>query len=405
MKPTRIAALYDVHGNMPALKAALAAAADVSVELLVFGGDMALGPMPAEVLDLCMQLTTPARFLSGNCDRLVVDAFDGRALPAATPETARKSFEWVAGRLTQGHRDFLAGLPLSVSLDVPGLGEVLSCHATPRSDSEIITERTPESVLRPMLSHFGARVIVCGHTHIQYDREVDDTRIVNAGSVGMPYGATGAHWLLLDSDVHLHRTAYDTKAAAARIRASGYPDAESFITRHLVNPPTSDEMTHAFESGAERSRGNTTQLTWHIRAPRARVYAALLDATAVARWKVPDGMSATVHEFDPREGGRIRVSLHYHDPSAVGKSAAHTDTYTGRFTRLVPDTEVVEADTFETNDPSLQGEMITRIILHDAPGGTQLEATHSGVPAVVSPEDNETGWRMALTKLAAVVEG
>jgi uncharacterized protein YndB with AHSA1/START domain len=107
----------------------------------------------------------------------------------------------------------------------------------------------------------------------------------------------------------------------------------------------------------------STRVDLHIRAPRARVYQLLLDAEALANWRVPDGMAAQVHELDAREGGAIRVSLTYLEPSAQGKTAAHTDTYHGRFVRLVPNERVVELDQFETSDPALRGEMTSTITL------------------------------------------
>jgi uncharacterized protein YndB with AHSA1/START domain len=149
----------------------------------------------------------------------------------------------------------------------------------------------------------------------------------------------------------------------------------------------------------------TTRITRHIDAPRARVYRALLDPGAIARWKVPDGMTVQVHQFDPREGGSIRISLTYEKPTGTGKTTPHSDTYHGRFVKLVPDVQVVEVDEFETADPALQGEMTSTITLSDADGGTDLVAVHEGLPPGVSAEDNETGWRMALGKLAALVEG
>lgn len=148
-----------------------------------------------------------------------------------------------------------------------------------------------------------------------------------------------------------------------------------------------------------------THITRHIRAPRSAVYRALLDPTAIVRWKVPDGMTAELHQFEPREGGAIRMSLTYDAPGNAGKTSAHTDTYHGRFVRLVPNAQVVEIDEFETTDPALQGAMTITINLSDAHGGTRLEATHAGLPRGVSAEDNETGWRMALDKLTALVEG
>lgn len=149
----------------------------------------------------------------------------------------------------------------------------------------------------------------------------------------------------------------------------------------------------------------TTRIRRHIAAPRAAVFRALLDPHAVARWKVPDGMSATVHEFEAREGGRVRVSLTYHDTARAGKSSSHTDTYHGRFLEIVPGERVVEEDEFETADPMLAGTMTSTIALSDADGGTELVAEHVGLPAGVRAEDNETGWRMSLDRLAALVEG
>jgi uncharacterized protein YndB with AHSA1/START domain len=149
---------------------------------------------------------------------------------------------------------------------------------------------------------------------------------------------------------------------------------------------------------------SSTRISRHIDAPREAVYRALLDPRAVAKWKVPDGMTCRVHEFDAREGGSIRISLMYDEPTGTGKTTAHTDTYHGRFVRLVTNEQVVEVDEFETTDPTLRGEMTITITLADADGGTDLVAVHDGLPRGVSPADNETGWQMALSKLAVLVE-
>jgi len=147
----------------------------------------------------------------------------------------------------------------------------------------------------------------------------------------------------------------------------------------------------------------TTHVTRQIAAPRSRVYRALLDPAALPHWKVPDGMTLHVHEFEPREGGAIRISLTYDSPSTTGKTTAHTDTYHGRLVRLIPNELIVEVDEFESDDPALRGEMTITISLADAAGGTELVATHEGLPSAVSLADNETGWNMALDKLAAFV--
>ena len=148
----------------------------------------------------------------------------------------------------------------------------------------------------------------------------------------------------------------------------------------------------------------STRISQIINAPRERVYDALLDPTAVARWKVPAGMKSEVHEFDAREGGAIRISLTYEAPDRAGKTDGRTDTYHGRFVTLVPGELVIEADEFETDDPALSGEMTITIRLSDAPAGTELVAVHEGLPEGVSPADNEVGWRESLARLAALVE-
>ncbi|MFC8142101.1 SRPBCC domain-containing protein [Streptomyces paradoxus] len=149
----------------------------------------------------------------------------------------------------------------------------------------------------------------------------------------------------------------------------------------------------------------TSRVSGHVDAPRAAVYRALVSAEAIARWRVPDGMSGEVHEFEAREGGRFRVSLTYEAPDASGKSAAHTDTYHGHFARLVPDEQVVEVLEFEAADPALRGAMTLTTTLTDAQGGgTDVLMVHEGIPDVVPAADNETGTRMALAKLARLVE-
>jgi uncharacterized protein YndB with AHSA1/START domain len=150
---------------------------------------------------------------------------------------------------------------------------------------------------------------------------------------------------------------------------------------------------------------NSTRISLHIKAPRERVYSALIDANAILKWKVPTGMTCHVHTFEGREGGRFRISLTYDTPAGVGKTTAHTDTYHGRFAKLVPNERVVEVDEFETTDPALRGEMTITITLADADGGTEVVAVHEGLPCGLSAADNEAGWRMALEKLASLVEG
>src|SRR5918999_3115330 len=149
---------------------------------------------------------------------------------------------------------------------------------------------------------------------------------------------------------------------------------------------------------------STTRINRHVKAPRARVYSLLLDADAISKWKVPDGMTSQVHAFDGREGGTFRISLTYEAPTGVGKTTAHTDTFHGRFVKLVPNERAVEVVEFETADPALRGEMTVTITLADADGGTEVLAVHDGLPRGLPTADNEAGWRSSLAKLAALVE-
>lgn len=150
---------------------------------------------------------------------------------------------------------------------------------------------------------------------------------------------------------------------------------------------------------------SATRIHIQIDAPRAAVYRAFVDPVAVATWMVPDGMTSQVHAFDAREGGAFRISLTYDEPTGTGKTTAHTDTYHGRFVKLVPDEQVVQVVEFETDNPAVRGEMTITVTLADAPGGgTDLLAVHDNLPSGLSAADNETGWRMSLAKLAALVE-
>lgn len=160
----------------------------------------------------------------------------------------------MATQLERPHRDFLAQLPAHVILSVAGLGDVLFCHGSPRSDEEILTQATPEERVRAALYGVVQPVVVCGHTHMQYDRQVGAVRLVNTGIVGMPYGALGAYCVLLGPGVALQHTAYDLEAAAERIRASGHPRADAFADQNVLAPPTAAEAIAVFERLATQRR-------------------------------------------------------------------------------------------------------------------------------------------------------
>jgi putative phosphoesterase len=243
----RIAALYDIHGNLPALEAALAAVDAAGADEILVGGDVVLGPMPRETLDRLLALGGRARFIRGNCDRLVVDAFDGRSLERLPP-AVREPIAWTAAQLERRHRDVLAAFPETAVATVRGLGEVLFCHASPRNDEEIFTAITPPERVRPMLAGVPQSVVVCGHSHMQFDRWVDGVRVINAGSVGMPFAPPGAYWLLLGPDARPMRTEYDYERAAGLVRATSYPQPEQFL-----KPFTEEQALALFEPREPRA--------------------------------------------------------------------------------------------------------------------------------------------------------
>ena len=239
----RIAALYDIHGNLPALDAVLQDVRAADVDLIVIGGDVLPGPMPRESLERLQALDTPLRFLSGNGDRMVRELMTGEAEP---PAQARGWVEWTAQQLSAEHAEVLASWPATQRIRIDGVGNVLFCHATPRNDTEIFTRLTPEQQLLPVFAEADADLVVCGHTHMQFDRMIGKTRVVNAGSVGMPFGEPGAYWLLLGPGVELRRTSYDIPGTAERITASTFPGAAEFAANYILRPPAEMLMLETY---------------------------------------------------------------------------------------------------------------------------------------------------------------
>jgi predicted phosphodiesterase len=238
-----IAALYDIHGNLPALEAVLAEVEAEAVELIVVGGDVAAGPLPAETLDRLRALGDRARYVMGNGDRQLVEAFDGE-LPRDDPFAAQTY--WTAARIDRADRDFLAAFEPTVSA-----GGALFCHASPRSDSDTITTLSDSQRVAPMLAGVAEDVVVGGHTHRQFDRRIGARRLLNAGAVGAPYeGDAAAFWLLLDPEPRMRRTEYDVAAAVAALRATGYPDFDEVFKESLVEPADPDWVAELFEQQA-----------------------------------------------------------------------------------------------------------------------------------------------------------
>jgi putative phosphoesterase len=197
-----IATLYDVHGNLAALEAVLAEVP--SDATIVVGGDVvAVGPQPAETLERLRGLGERVRWLRGNADRELMPGEPGLAPPGA--------FDATRAALSEEQIEFLYELPPTVQI-----GRVLYCHASPRNDVDIFTERTPEERIAHLFADVDADVVVCGHTHVQFERTIAGRRVVNSGSVGAPYeDEPGAYWTL---DLGPRRTAYDGAALPAQSR-------------------------------------------------------------------------------------------------------------------------------------------------------------------------------------------
>jgi putative phosphoesterase len=241
----RVAAIYDIHGNLPALEAVLRDIRHEDVDQIVVGGDVLPGPMPRETLTCLRDLDIPVQFIQGNGERVVLTQMAGTDADEV-PEPYREVVRWVARQLHPEHERWLVSWPKTLRLAIRGLGEVLFCHATPRSDTEVFTRLTPEDRLAPVFEGLDVSVVICGHTHMQFDRTVGRIRVVNAGSVGMPYGQPGAYWLLLGPHVQLRHTPYDLPKAAERIRDTHYPQAHDFAAHNVLQVPSEEEILEVF---------------------------------------------------------------------------------------------------------------------------------------------------------------
>jgi putative phosphoesterase len=248
----RVAALYDIHGNLRALEAVLAEVKALAPDRVLIGGDVALGPMPRETLELLATLGDRAVYLRGNCDREMVAALGGE-YSHGTPWGVRT--RWAAERCTIAQMKLLANLPTTLTLAIDGLGDVVFCHGSPRHDDEILTRVSSPSRLRVALGGRALPRVVHGHTHVQYERRVSGTHWICPGSVGLPYeNEPGARWATFGPDVTFGRTPYDIERTIADVHAAKFPDADEFIESYLRNPSGPDKASVFFESLAEGAR-------------------------------------------------------------------------------------------------------------------------------------------------------
>jgi putative phosphoesterase len=241
----QVAAIYDIHGNLPALEAVLEDIGRAGVERIVVGGDVMPGPMPRETLARLLDLDVPVQFILGNGEVAVLAEMHDH--DSGVPSQYRGAIRWNAAQLHSRDSDLLASWPQTLRVEIDGLGEVLFCHATPRNPNDIFTRLTHDDRVASLFGTLDVDVVVCGHTHMQFDRTIGGVRVVNAGSVGMPFGEPGAYWLLLSSEIDFRRTEYDLEKAATRIRHTQYPDAEEFAAHNVLRPPSEEKMLRAFE--------------------------------------------------------------------------------------------------------------------------------------------------------------
>jgi len=227
----RVAALYDIHGNLPALEAVLAEVEREGVDAIVIGGDIASGPpQPREVVELVRSLPT-AHCIRGNADRLRDRELAGE-----------EGLEWLFGQLGEEQVEWLVSLPFSAVLD-----DTLYVHATPQDDVTVVTEITTDEKLAGLLGEVEQSRVVAGHTHMQLERQVGEKLFVNAGSVGWPYeGRTGAYWALVDDAVSFRRTDYDLERAAALVRRSGHPRADEIAAENILESAPRAEAIAVF---------------------------------------------------------------------------------------------------------------------------------------------------------------
>lgn len=250
--PDQVAVLSDIHGVLPALEAVLAEPEVASADRIVLTGDIAAGPQPVQTIERLLALGERALWINGNADRYLVQLAEGRDTSIPDPVVP-----WAAAQLDAEHVRLLKELPLTEQLAVPGLGEVLFCHATSRDDEEIVLVDSPLERWSEVLAGVSTGTVVCGHTHMPFLRLVDRMLVVNPGSVGMPYGSTGAHWALLGGAagpaVQLRRTLFDAEAACAAVVAScGYPEIEGWVDFFIRNPASDVEAHAVFSAQAER---------------------------------------------------------------------------------------------------------------------------------------------------------
>lgn len=209
--------------------------------------------MVNECMRALASIPTPVSYLAGNGDRTTLAYRSGQTLEEV-PEKYRDGMQWVSHHLEESYAREIDDWPQTIELGIDGLGSVLFCHATPYSDTDIFTVNTSERVLRQLLATIEADLIVCGHTHMQFERIVGTKRVLNSGSIGMPFGEPEACWLALGPDVQFRQTTYDLESAANRILATDFPRAKAFCEESLLKRPSKEDMLRVFDARSIEAR-------------------------------------------------------------------------------------------------------------------------------------------------------
>ncbi|CAG9000270.1 MAG: hypothetical protein CENE_02264 [Candidatus Celerinatantimonas neptuna] len=248
----RIASIYDIHANPFALDAVIQDIKTHHVDLIVVGGDVIAGPLPGKTLAQLQQLAVPAQFILGNAENECLRYLSGKPIGELSSHSELVT-RWVAAQLSDADQQWIRQWLTTWSIQTDPLGTLLFCHATPKSDTEIVTRLTCDEKIAAQLVEPPASVIICGHTHMPFERTVCTTRWINSGSVGMPFGKAGADWLLIDNGIHFMHTDYDTNHAALAMQHTDYPDIQAFIEHNILSVPSENEALQFLEKISAKS--------------------------------------------------------------------------------------------------------------------------------------------------------
>ena len=246
----KIATIYDIHANPTALLSVLKDIQNYEVDLIVIGGDVIAGPFPTETLTILTEIKTPTKFILGNAESEVIRYINGKPVNGLS-NRANEEAKWVANQISSSHKTFIKNWSKTFQAVIKEVGTVLFCHATPGSDIEIFTRISSNQRILKLFDGVRASIIICGHTHMPFDLKFGKSRIINSGSVGMPFGTNQASWLLIDQQINFMTTSYDIQMAAQLISTSNYPYKESFIRNNVLNVPEEQKALNMLESMAE----------------------------------------------------------------------------------------------------------------------------------------------------------